>query len=300
MLSYPTAAAKQALLNDQDPTNDPLNQILYPLLNDKVPPEIIGKIGEFVEPRCDIKLEFDISEGIEYYFGDGEIGMLDSDFKILAAWKITQGLAFKSNLLRAIDDDEEALVHPLWYQPIKDGTAIFARMSPLDSIMVGESAVGRLRTIFRLAEQPSKQRLSAVIKKVEDSGLYNLRIPQTVNDFKTSIKLFLVNIQIILLVSGNLNAELDDSNLVPMYFRDDYYYEMLEFEGPDFLMGIDKILRGNTLEKIMQDEEVEYLYGPKTLEILELSGYSTVRNPNLLKFSKMTNRATRAKEPLII
>ena len=162
-------------------------------------------------------------------------------------------------------------------------------MSPLDSVAYG------IDGIFD-SKLPSSElefkAVSKIWKRWENIGLYR-KNPLSRIGFITGVRAFFTGRDLLFLLGQRIEARFDDSSVLPLVFTDEVIYRSVLSEGPEFLMGGSQ--RGTTLDQLMRLNEVDELYGPLILKVMELNGYATIQNPQNKQFRLNPKEKARAK-----
>ena len=283
-MSYPYQVSQEA----QFETKFKLKQQVRSILNEELPLELINVVESYAEPKCGIYVQFECNPNSELFFGTRNTSKYenDIDFQIIMAQDITRALGFDTHLT-TITMDENEIVIPKSIQ-LDNGTDILLRMSPMDFLVYNSPNVRHswpfLSSIGRLLKRPKEMEpIGNRWKKWEDLGLYNpgFNISETSGRAKNIINSngkYLHDS----LSMGVTEAFFLDGEFLPLIF-DDNKYEIAANFGQEFLLTPFLETSGKSLQELMDEHNNGELYGPRILQVLEVVGYATARNPRTIE-----------------
>ena len=270
-MTYPMALAKQAKFK---------NPIQYfPVLG-----VINSAIMAFstVGSDCDFNIVFNRDK--DWYFGNGSITHTQYDLRFTAAREITKGLGFSSNMALEFNDGLELTkFSPVKYNILDNQEAHTSYMSPLDSLIYGEYRpnVTQRNMAFKLQNTSigNDQLPLSTFFRTRESNIKARREFLKVDNWRVKLKegRFL-NLSYIPFDSMVLSASYGRTR--------------------EFLMN-PLLYRGCSIDTLMRVYNNGSLYGPLTLEALQLIGHATPQNPHLIQLYNPEN-VERLKEYLDI
>ena len=129
--------------------------------------------------------------------------------------------------------------------------------------------------------------------------------PEYAAKFETNQRLLDIAIELYqMATSGDLEARYGDGPPLKLFSPEEYHAsssiahvdESLA-DSPEFVMLPTPAGIKESVDGLMRKYEMEYVYGPQTLNILEGMGYATVRNPQILQLTIAKNLGTRFYKP---
>ena len=260
------------------------------LLGEAFGPEIARQFIKY-EDRCDFNLTFNSNRN--WYFGNGTIDPLQSDFKLVAAKHLTQGLGFVSNLMMIIDEELEFVVPKLYVDDKLPNTLRMALMSPMDSLsssrVVNRKIMAKELLYSFFDKQVPESDLpyegfSTTFKTFEETGLYSKNLTnyemtelERIMYHTAGFRLFGDDINPVVMLNGNGIMRL--SNSYSGEFDSEYWND------DDYLMTPQSsLITGVTLAEKMNRHRV--LYGRGAMSILKYVGYATRTKPMYIRFDK--------------
>ena len=282
-LSYPRIVYQQSLAGIN-------NMVLS-----KVPLGTRQHVYEFLD--CDCVIDFNIRNGVYWNFGNGTIGAVEYDFKLLAAHYITKCLGFYSNFhyyqYRYVGfsrmTHRESLAGMVTLQTENRFTNL-SFISPLDDLLHAERTIAQSNCVNVPICNPTSQLdstpLSQTAIKFRQLGLddknmssYKLNMIETLRYNQIAKELYQ------LLQGSVLVADFADGDVLLMdsvnlgQIHNDLYHTK------EFLMtGIATGIRGYNLSRLMELRNMTRVYGPLTLKVMERVGYATYLHPRGIQF----------------
>ena len=229
---------------------------------------------------CDFAIDFYGNRN--WYFGNGTIAPTQYDFRLIAAKEITKGLGITSNMEIQLDGALyfKSMIQKQYFDPGHPQRLQPRYMSPWDSLIYAtymadtprklSNGYGILKTPKRGDQFP----FSTFFKKFNDAGYYQTGTEGfDMKIWKEFVKLDnwrvvlgegrFLNLTYVPYASMEINAEYNCTNeflLSPVFYN------------------------GSSIETIMRHFNNGSLYGPLTLEALQMMGHATRQNPNTIEF----------------
>ena len=253
--------------------------------------DTINRILNFLDNICDFDITFNAN--LDFHFGNDTITEEQTDFKLVAAKHITQGLGFMTNLER-IQVGRKSYVVPRTYYEDDPNTKYLSYMSPMDSFTKSDVIAPRnalkncAKSHFCLrSEVETFEPLSNTFELFEKTGLYS----KNLTGFKirgiTLIQYLMVGRRL-----GNPDYQHTSVQTTTSYRRIildcvttglfDYSY----WFSPEFVMASVSTYPAKTLIDKIEAYGIGRLYGNATLEVMEAVGYATWRNPVTIEFAE--------------
>lgn len=254
-MTYPNAIIKQADHQTPRSSHTDILQILPLEITQKKPSN----------DECDFSLSFNINNNLQWYFGSGEIGQMQGDFKLAAAKYITKGLGFMSNLVEQEVGGRSYIVPRKYYENNPSEMAL-SYMSPLD------------KYTFAVYNGKFKEPLSKVFGLFEKTGLYS----QYDSSFKPNERQISNYYAVGSRLAGIESFEFTiDGETVRSQGREDFEFIP---NSPNFLMHRSSSFSfGTRLTDAINKHGS--LYGPFILRVLQEVGYATPTNPQVIQFA---------------
>ena len=282
LMTYPKAIVKQAEVLDWS-----LGAITqFKMLLNRFPPEIALRILSN-DKACDFDITFNAN--LDWHFGNDTITEEQTDFKLVAAKHITQGLGFVTNLER-IQVGRKSYVVPRTYYEDDPNTKYLSYMSPMDSFTKSEFVAPRnalkewAESLFDIeSEVELFEPLSITFNLFEKTGLYSKNLTSIKGEWPApflKVGRRLGNARKDFTILGLRTSKHELIGVTSGLFTRDDWNE-LEF----VMTSPSSYVTGETLSDKMMVYGNGRLYGEATLAVMEAVGYATWRNPVTIEFA---------------
>ena len=279
IMGYPDILRKQLMHNETRARNEEIDTVVRRVLF----PDVVKHVNTFKPTNCDIAIEFLFSNEFKWHFGDRDIQTDAVDFRLMIAREITRGLGFESHI-RLAENDDVIRAYPATDFKLR-GKSVYARRSPLDNLLVGRNPPEIFNTFGRHLEQTNtRYPISAIFDKFEKLGLYKFKLP-TYASFNLGFRLRHTAWQLGIIMRDSIVAKIDDGSHLSIVFQNNGRLSTNSVDGAEFLMSTQAAVKGVSLRQLMQQYNVENVYGPKMLKIFEALGYSTLSKPEVVQFA---------------
>lgn len=266
ILAYPMSLARQIVPNPST------------FLKHRFPAELVAQIEAF--KQCDFDMTF--AANATWHFGNTTCPAQSPDFKLKAAQMMTEGLGFATNLIRF----NKLVVFPKIIPAEKQGYSRYARMTPMDSFMLGweDDASYWARNGSRIPIIP-------IVKEWEDMGLYDVFWPS--NHLPVSIMSLArqAGMRMSQLLKHFLCPyfQLDEGDTIKFTDEGRYYIRNPIHRSTTLLSHTDIFRLGHGIPEFLRSQAAPVLYDPIMLEILQEIGYATLKNPRFVQLGPLEN-----------
>ena len=265
-----------------------INQALHENLLHKS--DTIQNIYDFAS-ECDISWNINSNINQQWYFGKGEFQRDEHDFQRMAAKAITHGLAFSSNLEESIVDTIPVTL-PVRLGSEESQSQYYARRTPLDNLIHGPVRPSPdrrlLATMRRVPWRPAQiLPLSTLWDRLDTIGIHDTRFNATNRLLRNNEAIEVGEQFRPTMRSPLLEARFRNGAVLPVVFNQARGYDVNlgATNAAEFVMG-SSFLTGLSLSQLMQRAGTTQLFGPLTLSVFEEVGYSTLRKPQVVQFSR--------------
>ena len=264
-----------------------------------MPADLLGQLNSY-STVCDFHLHF--NKKTEWHFGPAPISENATDFQLLAARLITKGLGFDTNLYSPKDRDSKQVSPKLFHPSEKYPNLLsFRRMTPLDSIIIGNSAnsisrVGGHR--LRTAVEGGSAKISETWNRLHKLGFYRSKPFSPVElrlKYILAVRYKYVCQQLYYILQQDIEAYIPGEEGMKLKFHPEGSYDIREPSGQEILMSEStRDMKGKTLMQALREIDQIELYGPLMMNVLRTIGYATYEKPKMIEFMEPPAKSSKS------